>query len=77
MRGTLVYLQPEAPHRYLVVGGEGHYRGVPQRMIDAEMVCVVQSERGQEALTPAQFEEKYGWKNEPEQVQLVPAAAGQ
>jgi WD40 repeat protein len=76
VRGTLVFLQPETPNQYFIVSGDGHYRGVPQRVIDHEMVYVVQTERGQDTLTPAEFEKKYGWKNDPEKVRLGRVPAG-
>jgi hypothetical protein len=54
----------------LAVSAAGHYRGTPQRAVDREVVYVVQTDRGQETLIPAEMERKYGWKNDPSQVRL-------
>ena len=35
------------------------------------MVHIVQTDQGQETLTPEEFAKKYGWKNDPERVRLV------
>jgi hypothetical protein len=68
---TLVFLQPESPDQYLVVGGDGHYRGFPQKVIDRELVYVAQTDAGQETLSPEDFAAKYGWKNDPDGVHLT------
>ena len=52
--------------RSMAVSSPGHYRGSP----GIELVYVVQTDRGQETLTPEQFAEQYGWKNDPQQVTL-------
>ena len=49
-----------------VLSPEGHYRGSPG--LEEELVYVVQTDQGQETLTPDQFAEKYGWKNDPGRV---------
>jgi WD40 repeat protein len=67
-RGVLVFIEPQSPNQYLVVTPEGHYRGDPPRMIDREIVYVVQTAQGQEMLTPGEFASKYQWKNEPDRV---------
>jgi WD40 repeat protein len=55
------------PNRgYTVISPEGHYRGSPR--VERELVYVVQTDQGQETLSPEEFEKKYGWKNDPEQV---------
>ena len=46
----------------------GHYHGTPR--IEREIVYVVQTDRGQETLTPDGFTAKYGWKNDPERVRM-------
>jgi WD40 repeat protein len=65
-RGTLVPLRDE---QYLVVSPEGHYRGT--RRIERELVYVVQTDHGQDTLTPEEFAQKYGWKNDPDRVRLA------
>ena len=45
------------------VGPEGHLRGTPG--LAKDVVYVVQTEHGQETLTPEAFAAKYGWKNDP------------
>jgi WD40 repeat protein len=47
----------------LVVSPDGHYRCPP--WLERELLYVVQTDQGQETLTPAVFQERYGWKNEP------------
>ncbi len=59
---------PNAQH--LAVSPDGHYAGSPK--IDQHLVYVVQTDAGQETLTPTQFAEKYGWRNDPAKVQLMP-----
>jgi WD40 repeat protein len=53
----LVYISPD-----------GHYRGSPD--VEKELVYVVQTDQGQETLTPAEFAKKYNWKNDPSKVGL-------
>ena len=48
---------------------EGHYRGTPRA--DQLIVYVVRTAKGQEVLTPKEFEDKYGWKNDPDKVRLT------
>lgn len=52
---------------------DGHYRGSPG--VEKEIVYIVQTEAGQEVLTPDEFEKKYGWKNDPQRVRLSPRPA--
>ncbi len=51
---------------YAVISPEGHYRGSPE--IEQELVYVVQTAQSQDTLTPKQFTDKYGWRNDPQQV---------
>jgi hypothetical protein len=51
---------------YLAVSPDGHYRGWPE--VEKELVYVVETDRGQETLTPKEFEKRFGWKNDPERV---------
>jgi WD40 repeat protein len=55
--------------RYLTVGPDGHYGGSVR--IERQLVYVVQTEQGQETLSPEEFTKRYGWKNDPEKVHLV------
>jgi WD40 repeat protein/serine/threonine protein kinase len=65
LRATLVVLRGE---EYLAVSPDGHYRGTPG--VEEHLVCVVQTDRGQETLAPEEFTRKYGWRNDPERVRL-------
>ena len=57
------------PNRqHFVVHPTGHYRGSPR--VERMLVYVVQTEAGQETLTPAEFTERYGWQNDPSRVRL-------
>ncbi len=67
-RGTIVLLRN---NQYLTVSPAGHYRGTEG--VQPRLIYVVQTDRGQETLTPEEFSEKYGWKNEPSKV--TPGAA--
>jgi hypothetical protein len=49
----------------LAVSAEGHYHIT--RAMDQEIVYVVQTDKGQETLTPEEFSKKYGLQNNPEQ----------
>jgi serine/threonine protein kinase/WD40 repeat protein len=63
---TIVWL----PHHWLVLTPEGHYLG-PEG-VEEEFQVVVRTKDGQELLTPGEFSTRYGWKNDPERVRLVP-----
>jgi WD40 repeat protein len=63
-RGTAVVLSRGA----VVVSPEGPYRG--DAAAEWQLAYVVETEEGQETLTLEQFEERYGWKNDPRRVQL-------
>jgi WD40 repeat protein/serine/threonine protein kinase len=67
LRGLLL------PRKYwngLVVTADGHYTGNDQ--LEHSIVMVVQKDDGtQEVLEPADFEEKYGFRNEPGKVNLL------
>jgi WD40 repeat protein/serine/threonine protein kinase len=52
--------------RTLAISPRGHFRASP-RFAD-ELVYVVETDAGQETLSPAEFAEKYGWENDPGQV---------
>ncbi len=56
--------------RYVVLSPDGHFAGTPQ--IERQLVIVVLTDDGrQEMLTPAEFEQKYGWKNDPDKARLI------
>jgi WD40 repeat protein len=63
-------LVPLGNGRGLAISPEGHYRGTPG--VERELVYVVQTDKGQETLTPQEFEQKYHWKNDPDRVRLAP-----
>ncbi|MCY2990547.1 MAG: WD40 repeat domain-containing protein [Planctomycetota bacterium] len=50
-------------HQYAVISPEGHFAGSPD--VEREFVYVVQTDTGQETLTPEEFTRKYGWTNDP------------
>jgi len=59
------------PHFHgLTIRPDGHYRG--DAKVEDAIVMVVQKEDGStETLPPAEFEQKYGWKNDPAKVRLI------
>jgi hypothetical protein len=57
------------PYTALAVGADGHFRGTPR--IDKDLVYIVQTEQGQEMLTPEEFAHKYNWTNDPQRVHLL------
>jgi WD40 repeat protein/formylglycine-generating enzyme required for sulfatase activity/serine/threonine protein kinase len=52
----------------LAFSGDGHYRVLGD--LGESLLYVVESQSGQETLTPAEFTAKYGWKNDPAKVTL-------
>lgn len=69
---TLRSLLSLGDDKFLALTPDGHYRGSPG--IEDELVYVALTEDGvQLTLAPQEFSEKYGWKNDPEKVRLVPA----
>jgi WD40 repeat protein len=62
---TVAYLRNK---RQLSVSPEGHWRGSPG--VESELRYLVLTDSGQDMLTPAEFEKKYGWKNDPQKVIL-------
>ena len=55
-----------AEGRHLAVNPNGHYHADGETA--AQLRYVVQTDHGQEMLTPVEFAQKYQWKNDPEQV---------
>jgi WD40 repeat protein len=60
---TMLYLRDG---RWAVLSPDGHFRGSPG--IEKLLCYVVQTEQGQETLTPDQFAARFGWKNDPTKV---------
>ena len=59
-------------HRFndhLAVTPAGHYRIAPMEF-ERDLVYIVQTAEGQLTLTPGEFEQRFGWKNDPETVRL-------
>ena len=54
--------------QYVVISPHGHCRGTAG--LGRELVYVVQTDRGQETLTPEVFAKEYGWTNDPTQCDL-------
>jgi hypothetical protein len=59
--------------KYALISPDGHFRGSPG--VEKELVYVVQTDQGQDTLTPEEFARKYNWKNDPSKVGLKPEAA--
>jgi hypothetical protein len=66
--GQVLFLVGEKAQHWLAVGPEGHFRTSDPKL---ELVYVVQTERGQETLSPAEMEDRFGWKNDPDKVRLL------
>jgi WD40 repeat protein len=65
LRGTMMLLPN---NKSIPLSPAGYYRG--SGLVEQEIVYVVQTDRGQKTFTPEEFEKKYRWKNNPEQVRL-------
>jgi serine/threonine protein kinase/WD40 repeat protein len=55
----------------VAISPDGHYRATPEA--EKTLVYVVETDKGQELLSPEEFAAKYGWKNDPDKVRLTPA----
>jgi len=64
---TLVQLPDEG---WATISADGHLKTANPRC-EREFFYVVQTADGQQTLTPAEFAEKYGWKNDPTKVKLA------
>jgi WD40 repeat protein len=63
-------LLPGEPFAQLTITADGHYRG--NARVERQIRMVVQKRDGtSETLTPPEFEQRYGWKNDPAKVRLV------
>jgi WD40 repeat protein len=61
---TVGRLVPLPREQGVLISPDGHYRGTPRA--ERDLVYVVRKEDGgQETLTPQEFADKYGWKNDP------------
>ncbi len=65
-QGTLVALRDQ---QALMLTPDGHYGATP--LAEPMLVYVVQTDQGQETLTPEEFSKRYGWKNDPGRVRLL------
>jgi WD40 repeat protein len=65
LRCTLVNLGKE---QGLAVTADGHFAGTPR--VGEQLVYVIDTGRGQETLTPAEFARRFHWKNDPTRVRL-------
>jgi hypothetical protein len=69
---TLAYA-PAHNDAWLVVSPEGHYCG--SKGVEDEIVYVAETDAGQETLSPAEFSKRFGWKNDPTHVSMLPQSA--
>jgi WD40 repeat protein len=54
---------------HLAVAANGYYQGSPG--IDKAIVHVVETAKGQETLSPEEFSNRFGWKNDPEKANAL------
>ncbi len=57
-----------------IINPDGHFHGTPG--VEDEFVYVVQTDTGQQTLTPEEFTKKYGWKNDPTKVGIRKSEVG-
>lgn len=67
---TLAAFPQVAPDAWFVVSGAGHWLVGPK--FPSDLLAVVQTDQGQEALGLDDFKARYKWQNEPDQVPLLP-----
>jgi WD40 repeat protein len=60
-------LVPMSSKEAVIISSDGHHRGSPR--VEQNLVYVVQTDAGQETLSPEQFAEQFGWKNDPSKVE--------
>ena len=65
----LSLVTPLADSQGLALSPAGHFRGTPG--LERELVYVVQTDAGQDSLTPEQFAARFGWKNERDSVRFT------
>ncbi len=69
-RGELLLLNSD---KGLAISPTGHYQGTPSvSAINRDIVSVVQTPEGSLTLTPAEFQARFPWKNQPEAVLIQP-----
>jgi serine/threonine protein kinase/WD40 repeat protein len=59
------------PSGWVAISPDGHYRASDGFDAEAELVYVVETDRGQQTLRPSEFAERFGWRNDPEKVQAL------
>lgn len=65
---TLLALRDQ---QYAAVSPDGHFAGSPD--VEQEFVYVALTDDGEQiTLTPAEFEQRFGWQNDPSQVPHLP-----
>jgi len=62
-----------AKNHGVMVSASGHYWGTPE--VEKNLIYQTQTVSGQSTLSPEEFIEKYGWKNDPTKVRLIEAPA--
>jgi WD40 repeat protein len=65
-RGALLLLDDK--DQWAAIAADGHFRAT--EALGDDVIYVVQTEAGQQPLTPVEFRQKYGWKNDPNRVRL-------
>ncbi|WP_417386496.1 protein kinase domain-containing protein [Gimesia sp.] len=68
--GALSLIQTSDHLGAIAVDKSGHYR-VLGKVQDQVCYTILKEDGGQETLTPADFETRFGWKNEPRKVELL------
>jgi WD40 repeat protein len=68
---ALGVLVPLGSDQAVIINSDGHYRGSTR--VEQNLVYVVQTDSSQETLTPEEFAERYGWKNDPSKVECPPS----
>jgi hypothetical protein len=54
---------------HLILSPEGHYQATEE--IRKDLVYVLQTDHGQETLTPEEFSKRFGWQNDPAKVRVT------
>ncbi|MGB2824916.1 MAG: WD40 repeat domain-containing protein, partial [Phycisphaerae bacterium] len=67
MRPRLTFLRLQGL-RAVVIGAGGHFRATASLDVEASLVYVVQTDKGQDTLSPSAFAQRHGWKNDPTKV---------
>ena len=67
-RRLVMTILPTGPSTGLVFGGGGHFRASGKFDPEKDVVYVAVTADGQETFTPAEFERRFEWRNEPAKV---------